>query len=223
MKKIAFYLGIAIVVQIFILIGTVKAVPVVYTTEATWLTAVTGSTVITEDFESSPIGILSVGTTDIGEFDITIDVSDSSTNIHGGGHVNGSREFDGFISLGGTTSIEFSGFDTSPIIGFAGDWVSTITGNLLTMEMDVNGTIIKFSDHFTSPGTGFLGVVDTVAFSSVAFDVENLTSFGEFFSVDNVRLASVPEPSTMLLLGIGLVGLVGSARRKLKKKAVVNS
>ncbi len=45
------------------------------------------------------------------------------------------------------------------------------------------------------------------------------TSFGflSFETVDNATFAAVPEPGTILLLGSGLIGLVGFARRKFRK------
>ena len=43
-------------------------------------------------------------------------------------------------------------------------------------------------------------------------------SVGGGFFGGNVELGSVPEPSTMLLLGSGLIGLVGYGRKKFLKK-----
>ncbi|MCZ6830755.1 MAG: hypothetical protein O7F73_14440, partial [Gammaproteobacteria bacterium] len=60
--------------------GTAGATPVVYKNQADWLAALGSASVQTEDFESSPVGDLAVGTTDIGLFNITIDPNNSLGN-----------------------------------------------------------------------------------------------------------------------------------------------
>lgn len=198
--------------------STAQAAPIIYTTEAGWLAALGAAMVSTENFASSPLGNLAAGTTDIGLFNITINKAGTYTMIANGGNVNATREYQGRFCDGNpgcddATAMSF-GFD-APLVGFAGDWWSTISGDLLTML--VNGTTIKFSDYLTTPGTGFLGVVDSAGFSTITFGIENRSSpFAEVFSLDNARLASgaaIPEPATLGLLGLGLAGL-GLARRR---------
>lgn len=123
--------------------------------------------------------------------------------------MNGTKEFYGLV--GSVAAHNDFRFD-APIIGFAGDWNGTTDGSIL--HVDVNGTTIKFSDHLSSPGNGFLGVVDTAAFSSIFLSAPGEDV--EKFSVDNCRIASVPEPPAMLLLGSGLVGFL-AFRRMLKR------
>lgn len=177
------------------------AVPIVYTSEASWLTALGGAAVTTEDFSSSPSGVLAAGTTDLGLFDVTI-----TSNAEGQIGVF-SEILNGDIDADSTLSMVFSNFDVTPLIGFAGDWGSTTTGDLLTIT--INGTTIQFDNFLAGSGDGFLGFIDTDSFTSLTFGTEGTTTFGEFFTLDNVQVAtsSVPEPGILALLTIGLLGI----------------
>jgi hypothetical protein len=196
---------------------TADAVPMAFTSEADWLTALGGGAVIQmEDFEASPLGVYAPGPTDVGLFSVRTDTNDPTATDNDNaivdlGFVNGSRELQAFIiqdGVGGgeadTTFVDFI-FET-PLTGFAGDFFSAITGDLLVVS--VNGASFEFDDFLGGIGNGFFGVVDLMApIASIQFTVENLSDFGEFWAVDDVRLASVAEPATLALLALGLVGL----------------
>jgi hypothetical protein len=65
----------------------------------------------------------------------------------------------------------------------------------------------------------------TFAYSGVVFDRAEIEYVGTPINnndgiievIDNIEFNPVPEPSTILLLGVGLVGIAGATRRKLKK------
>ena len=83
--------------------------------------------------------------------------------------------------------------------------VASFTGSDITSPNLANG-------NQTAPSTNlYVNFLDLPNFDKF---VMNSTQYA--FEADNIAVGTVPEPTTMLLLGLGLVGLVG-ARRKVKK------
>jgi len=71
-----------------------------------------------------------------------------------------------------------------------------------------------------APGTNailYLGINNLSYFTCWITESSN-PSIDQFnFSLDNINLTPVPEPSALLLLACGLAGLVGYGRRRMKK------
>ncbi len=76
------------------------------------------------------------------------------------------------------------------------------SGSVMEGSSTLNGTGISYLRFFDGGGQ--------VALSTISYDYDGYTDG------TNDDVNQVPEPSTMLLLGIGLVGIVGPARKKFK-------
>jgi hypothetical protein len=64
---------------------------------------------------------------------------------------------------------------------------------------------------------GFAGIQSTVAFDRVQITFNSVSASA--FALDNIRTqASVPEPATIVLLGVGVVALAQRATGKNHKK-----
>jgi hypothetical protein len=95
---------------------------------------------------------------------------------------------------------------------FGGDFTSTHSSDGLTLQVD--GLQYAFDQLLSSgDGSGFLGFISTGTFSTVTlFDsVKGAYRLGETFGLDNVSFVAVPEPMTLILLGLG--GLTLRKRR----------
>jgi len=51
------------------------------------------------------------------------------------------------------------------------------------------------------------------------FDSFSLTSYGRAFEADNIAVGAVPEPGTMMLLGLGMLGMAVYGKRRMNKEA----
>jgi PEP-CTERM motif-containing protein len=78
------------------------------------------------------------------------------------------------------------------------------------------GTITASGTSTTTPGTAlFIGALDQTGpnITKVVFSIVGSNNF----AIDTLYLSAIPEPSTMVLLGTGLLGVMGVSRRFLRK------
>jgi hypothetical protein len=89
-----------------------------------------------------------------------------------------------FSFLDGAASVSYTGTDVASQPGANGNWYDA-----------ANNKYVDFN---------FSNAIKTVTF----------TSGSNSFEIDNIAVAPVPEPTTMLLFGAGLAGLAAMIRRK---------
>ena len=104
-------------------------------------------------------------------------------------------------------AINFFGIDITSI-----DWAPPTT---VSFYDDLGYFLNDFVIESDYAGATFFGVTNYQAFSTVTFDFVG----NEQIALDNLQFGAVPEPGTLSLLGLGLVGIAGAIRRKRARKS----
>ena len=165
---------------------------------------------------------------------VTVDNLDGVTaSFHYGdsrpGYVISTPQMYGCINQSGCGDNASSGFDSAYLWNYLGQ--DTFTFNLPTNGFGFDYANPKFYDlgskiiidGYTSPtASGFFGVISDVAVTSFTTD-----QTGAFIIFDNVTygptapaISSVPEPTSIALMGLGLLGFASSRRKSAKSKSV---
>ncbi len=213
------------VLAIFICANSAQANLVVYTDRADFL-ANAGSTTV-YNFESDSAGDISPKSYSGGANSAVLDFGDFSIDSTSSGiYWSEIREESGnkdiyFNSYSNSASLNVI-FDNA-VTAFGFNWIAEGNQSYDHSIFSFNGTTWDLG----IPGnSGFFGLIEDsgpIAAGSIFSFGQDSTNWSGM-SFDNITYSSsapsgdspVPEPTTMLLLGTGLIGLVGLGRRKIK-------
>ncbi len=121
------------------------------------------------------------------------------------------------VAAGFTTGFSF--YYTSPFYSGSVDVYSGLNGTGTLLAVDTLAQTAGYCDPafafscWVNNGVAFSGTAESVVFAGVA----NQVGFADITTGASSVPPSVPEPSTLVLAGTGLLGLAGAARRRFLK------
>ena len=110
---------------------------------------------------------------------------------------------DGLLGLGSDVPFIFKDEDSNPLDNVPANWTYAI------LKYGVGQPSIENPDHWAVYDSNFNDIIDFESgWGLPTTGLSHISYFGA---------ATVPEPATMFLLGLGLIGLSGFARKKFRK------
>jgi len=214
-KSLRFIL--ALVMGMFFRTVESEASVITYTSRVGWETAVSGSSIFNEDFESFLVDTeFRTVTVDVGHFTLRqIGTGLSFRNLieappfeyednNGTKHASMFTEFDSPIKV----EMAFH----HPIFAWGANFYDASENEKLNLDLvlDMGGVITTIP---VPVNTGFFGFVTSPQenVGKLIFKSRTSLTAGEGFGLDNIS-GAVPEPVTVLLLGLGGLGLLRKRR-----------
>ena len=156
---------------------------------------------------------------------------DSFSNVFIDVNLDGTYYNDSNITFTGGNATMYSGANLIASFSYESALISSLSGSLLGAHPHDLGMLINFSflfdyvnplywgdnEEFLVGKKWLLSVVGgSVAQNQIYIDVpSNEYIIGWQFPGAQMEFSTIPEPATMLLFGLGLIGLAGASRRKL--------
>ncbi len=166
----------------------------------------TGSAVGSTDYLS--VGVASITETE--GFLLSYYAGTQSSPNYIGTGVNSERGTDASLGWDGTILFEFTGLADIVGIGIA----DSDGGPEYITAYDSSMSVIE---SYMAP----VGKNTYIGIDTGAFNIKYFSITGDFFAVDDLQFnasSSVPEPSSLVFLITGVLGLMGASRKKLFKK-----